>query len=278
MMLRKLRKDSWPVAASLVAHFLVIGLALGSVSFEAPRMPNTVRVTIVGNISDDPVNSLVKPLISGADESSHAKLTPLDHKSFKKPDTHTSTINKIEQPGRDPIVREASDDIRAQTEAIEQTEPAGRPEEAQTDFKQSDLVADQTREEAEATRDSGSETGSEETGAIFKEAENITGPGGPEKMKLFFQEVKNRLEKAKQYPWLARLHHQEGTVRLQFTINSLGEAKNIYLIESSRWRLLDSEAVAVIKRVSHFPQPPGNTDVELVIPLIFRLNVQESSQ
>src|SRR6266576_4916972 len=112
-MLRKLRKNSWPIAASLLVHSLVVGLVLGSVSFEAPSMPNTVRVTIVENISDGTgTEGPVKPPASGTDNSSHAQLVPIDHKSFKakKLDSYASTINKVEQPVRDPIIRETADD------------------------------------------------------------------------------------------------------------------------------------------------------------------------
>ena len=128
-----------------------------------------MRVTIVGNISDGQVNGPAEPVPSGTDEPSHAQLTPLDHKSFKaKSDSHVSTIDKIEQPIHDPIVLEPIDDVHTQPDAIKQTEPAGRPEAAQTDFNQSDLVT--VKHRGTRDNDTGSETGTEVSAAIWEAA------------------------------------------------------------------------------------------------------------
>ena len=102
--------------------------------------------------------------------------------------------------------------------------------------------------------------------------QGIMGAGGEER-KRFLQEVKDRLERAKRYPWPARFRGQEGTVRLEFVINAEGKAGAIRLVESSRWPILDEEAIATVERVDRFPDPPTgwNRDVSILVPLIFKL-------
>jgi protein TonB len=91
----------------------------------------------------------------------------------------------------------------------------------------------------------------------------------------FLQNVRNRLEQAKRYPWLARIRGQEGTVRIQFMIDSSGEAREIRLIESSRSKILDQEAVETVKRAGRFSGLPviWNEKVRIDVPLVFQLSV-----
>jgi len=90
----------------------------------------------------------------------------------------------------------------------------------------------------------------------------------------FLSDVRNRLEQAKRYPWLARIQGQEGTVRVQFVIDSTGEAREIRLLESSRSEILDQEAVETVKRVGRFSRLPvsWNKTIQVRVPLVFQLN------
>ena len=92
----------------------------------------------------------------------------------------------------------------------------------------------------------------------------------------FMQEVRSRLEQAKRYPWQARMRGMEGTVRLEFVINANGEAEKIRLVESSKWTVLDEEAIATVGRVDRFPGPPSgwNREVSVLVPLVFKLEGQ----
>lgn len=105
--------------------------------------------------------------------------------------------------------------------------------------------------------------------------EPATGHGSrTEELNPFLQDVRIRLERAKQYPWTARLQGQEGTVRIQFMIAPSGEVKNIHLVESSRSKILDDEAIATVKRVGRFSEPPvsWSEGVPIQVPLVFQLN------
>jgi TonB family protein len=263
----RIKKQRWPIAASLLAHSLIIGLVLIS-AFEPSKTEESIYVTIVGNNPDSlEKDGSAEPPAYGANKQPRTQLIPPDRKytETKKPQ---------------PSVKKQADDASPQSDQTEQAEPPAASDKAQAAFDQSDLTDIQTPEVGEQPAGSGSGTNFKELGSVIHEPDHGTGQdlNGSSEMKLFYQEVKSRLEKAKRYPWLARFNRQEGAVRLQFTISSFGEAKNISLIEPSRWRLLNDEAVAVIKRVPRFPQPPNNTDIEVVIPMVFRLSVRENSE
>ena len=110
-----------------------------------------------------------------------------------------------------------------------------------------------------------SQAGQEQTGVDSSRSDDFT---------LFLQDVRNRLEQAKSYPWLARIQGQEGTVRVQFMIDSSGEAHEIRLLESSRSMILDQEAVETVKRAGRFSHLPAswNKTIQVNVPLVFQLN------
>ena len=91
----------------------------------------------------------------------------------------------------------------------------------------------------------------------------------------FLAEVRNRLERVKQYPWSARIQGQEGTARVRFVINATGEVQDIRLLESSRSKILDDEAVATVKRAGRFSHLPlaWSQNVQIQVPLVFQLNL-----
>ncbi|MGH7274912.1 MAG: energy transducer TonB family protein [Nitrospiria bacterium] len=99
------------------------------------------------------------------------------------------------------------------------------------------------------------------------------GPRGDERMQ-FLQEVRNRLEKAKRYPWKARLKSLEGKVRLEFYINPLGKPEEVKVVESSGSETLDEEGLAIVERAGQFPHLPieWENGIHISVPLVFKLN------
>jgi periplasmic protein TonB len=90
----------------------------------------------------------------------------------------------------------------------------------------------------------------------------------------YLQDVRTRLEQAKGYPWLARIQGREGTARVQFMINAAGELQEVHLLESSRSKVLDEEAVATVRRVGRFPRPPEewHEAIRIQVPMVFQLS------
>lgn len=110
------------------------------------------------------------------------------------------------------------------------------------------------------------------------DARNERSPGDlsrSDELSRFLQDVRSRLEQAKRYPWLARIQGQEGTVRIEFMIDSSGEAREIRLLESSRSEILDREALDTVKRAGRFSGLPNmwNEKVRIDVPLVFQLKL-----
>lgn len=100
------------------------------------------------------------------------------------------------------------------------------------------------------------------------------GPGsGRGDLDAYLGYARMKIEKAKRYPREARRNGWEGRVVLSFQINRKGEVAEISLIQSSGYRELDEEGMAILRRASPFSPPPLTEDekLEVNIPLVFRL-------
>jgi periplasmic protein TonB len=78
----------------------------------------------------------------------------------------------------------------------------------------------------------------------------------------------------KRYPYNARLHHEEGIVRLRFVMDRAGHVLSHQIAESSGFPELDDEANAMIQEAQPLPPVPANypgTTLDLVLPLVFSL-------
>ncbi|MBP6919777.1 MAG: TonB family protein [Candidatus Omnitrophica bacterium] len=91
---------------------------------------------------------------------------------------------------------------------------------------------------------------------------------------LFIQE---RIYENLIYPPDAFVQGREGIVTLNFTIGQDGYLKSIFVFESSGYASLDEGAVAAVKSASPYPLPEDHEgeDVELVVPLEFRMEMPE---
>ena len=75
------------------------------------------------------------------------------------------------------------------------------------------------------------------------------------------------------YPIIARKQNWQGRVLLTFKINDNGEVKNINVIESSGYNILDSAAVKALKKLNkiasnfHWPQ----NGIKINLPVIYQL-------
>jgi periplasmic protein TonB len=79
----------------------------------------------------------------------------------------------------------------------------------------------------------------------------------------------------KAYPYDARIHRQQGTVGLRFTLDRSGKILSCDVTRSAGSPSLDEEARAMMRRANPFPPLPkefqGQT-LELEVPVIFALH------
>ncbi len=79
----------------------------------------------------------------------------------------------------------------------------------------------------------------------------------------------------KHYPYAARLHREQGTVRLKFTMDRAGNVLSYKVVGSSGFPDLDDEARAMILNAQPLPPVPTTypgTTLDLVLPLVFSLD------
>lgn len=80
-------------------------------------------------------------------------------------------------------------------------------------------------------------------------------------------QIRASIERAKRYPIIARKRRQEGSVLMEFFINTKGLPENIRIARSSGFALLDSEARNTIVKAAPFPVISGAVEV----PITFRI-------
>ena len=82
------------------------------------------------------------------------------------------------------------------------------------------------------------------------------------------------LNRFKRYPDAARAGRRQGDVSVQFTIDNTGGVIASRIVHSSGSQALDDEALAVLRRASPLPAPPGHVagaTLDLTLPIQFRL-------
>ena len=86
--------------------------------------------------------------------------------------------------------------------------------------------------------------------------------------------VKQKIESCRRYPPWAKKQGIEGTVHLKFTILSTGAARDIKVIKSSSFNILNEEAISTIKRAQPFPPIPEEIKVSslsMEVSIVFTL-------
>ncbi len=75
--------------------------------------------------------------------------------------------------------------------------------------------------------------------------------------KAYTQQLKELIERQKQYPVLARKGRQQGRVVIEFSINTTGALDFVEVAQSSGHTLLDRAALKAVRAVDIFPEPPA---------------------
>ncbi len=86
--------------------------------------------------------------------------------------------------------------------------------------------------------------------------------------------VKQRIEEARRYPLWAKRQGIEGAARLSFMVLPNGLSRDVAIIRSSGFEILDDEAVATIKRAGPFPLFPKEiscSSIHIETSIVFTL-------
>lgn len=82
-----------------------------------------------------------------------------------------------------------------------------------------------------------------------------------------WRRIQAALERARQYPRMARRRGIEGEVRLRFRISPTGEVESVEILKSSGYALLDSASIRTIYRAAPLPYVDGWLEVPLAFVL-----------
>lgn len=103
----------------------------------------------------------------------------------------------------------------------------------------------------------------------------VLGKKGNDKGNLstFLGMARKKIEEAKRYPWEALRRHWEGKVILSFWVDQKGEIRDIKILQSSGYKVLDEEAKATLLRASPLPVPPQMEEdsFKIEVPILFRI-------
>jgi protein TonB len=83
------------------------------------------------------------------------------------------------------------------------------------------------------------------------------------------------LERNKRYPRYSQIRHEQGTVKLRFTMDRTGRVLAAQIVGGSGYPALDEEVLAMIHRAEPLPAfPPEMTQsqLELIVPIRFSLH------
>ena len=91
----------------------------------------------------------------------------------------------------------------------------------------------------------------------------------------YLAKVKNKIEKNKVYPKVAKRLNQTGKVYITFTITKDGGIKNCRIYKSSQFESLDEASLAIFEKITNFdsiPKELNKNDWEITVPIIYQLN------
>lgn len=74
------------------------------------------------------------------------------------------------------------------------------------------------------------------------------------------------------YPRSAQLRGEQGNATIKIAISGSGKVLSVNLVQSSGSAILDREAVRIPMKVGSFPAPPTGKNIDLVFPLVWRIN------
>lgn len=118
----------------------------------------------------------------------------------------------------------------------------------------------------------------EETAPIEEVQEYIPPQPSPEIVKKVTDSYTNQLTRAiakqKKYPKIAQMRQWQGEVLLNIVIDPQGNLVKADILEESRYKILNNEAIDMVKRASPFPQPPEELRLKnftVLVPISFKL-------
>lgn len=112
----------------------------------------------------------------------------------------------------------------------------------------------------------------------IKPVPEVASQPSPEVVKQVTDSYTNQLTRAiakqKKYPKIAQMRQWQGEVLLNVEIDPQGNLVKTEILEGSRYKILNNEAVDMVKRAAPFPNPPEELqkrNFTVLVPISFKL-------
>lgn len=145
----------------------------------------------------------------------------------------------------------------------EKTQPATPPRKSAAVFRQPTF-------KETAQNDIATETSVQESGQTDSATQASGSPDG----RRYLAELRSFLEQAKVYPLIARRLHQQGEVKVSFTIKKDGRIEGVQLASSSGHQNLDNAAIEFLRKLKAFKpltDDLGREEWPLTLPISYSL-------
>ena len=243
---------------SLAAHCLFLGMPGFNLTKPQPKDPEKISV----QIEIEKPSLLPKIDVMGEEK----KLKEIEHQSTRAPEhqlekkeeiiEELQEIEEEPQPEEEKIVEE----LEQQSEEIVVEEPKPQPEEK---------IVEELQPEEQIEKEIVEQPQPESPQEIVE----VINP--QKEVMLRYQDmVKQKIEFCRRYPPWAKKQGIEGTVLLKFIILSNGVCKDIKIVQSSGFNILDKEAISTIERAQPFPPIPPElkaSSLPMEVSIVFTL-------
>ena len=99
-------------------------------------------------------------------------------------------------------------------------------------------------------------------------------PEGLQTSSSYFEMVRLKIERHKEYPHMAKTRQIEGSVTIRFVITPDGAVRGVKIAKTSRHMVLDKAALRAVETAAPFPKPPRHFfkgEIPLELTIVFEL-------
>ncbi len=251
------------IGRTVLISFFLHSLVLCAATLSVTHMPLKERIVMVKIETDQ----AVRPPANREEGAAAGRAAKEGRKKIRR-------LGPLRRPGdRVTLPPEGRSDLTAvrNTQQNEETveQPSGAPavqEKGMASDREQGLPST-TSEGHSGSGDGGDKGGSTGVSLYGRDGDSGASHGSEGGNENYIRRIQELIERTKIYPHLARKRKQEGTVIVQFAIDTKGLPRDIRIIRSAGFTLLDSAARDIITKAAPFPHVKGAIEV----PITFRL-------
>ena len=245
-------------AVSIIVHAIILALFLYASSIQpAKKKVISLDFSIIENVQ--PVASKGNKKLAEA-----KKVKAVKPKPKPKPIEKKKIVKKVEKK---PVIQKKKEVVVPKPEPVVEKVPVPETEEVIEEPEVTEVAETETVEEEVTEAEVLSATNNTDSNSLL---DNSAAASRARYVKTHFMYIKEKIQREIVYPRIARRRGMQGKTVISFIICVDGSVKDLKVVESSGYAILDRNAIKSVQRAAPFPKPP--VSAELVIPMIFRLS------